>query len=306
MNLCYCNYEIGLVVFCALNQLFRYYLKNSYCLISAEDRIMSQTTTFPFEIIYCGFEAAPIPWEQNNIFSPVWRLWYNFQTAGHVRTGDEVRHLQAREFMILPGKQLFSTWTETKFDQFYIHFVFTDNVKVTCDDIFTVPSDTFSDEYINEFSVLYKNQENRLRCDTIAHTILGHVLLKSKDSFSMYSLPPDTRIYDICQYISTHLQEKMDNTFLARRCGLARNAFVRLFSEKMGEAPQTFIRRKRIERACYLLQHSSMSLKEISHETGFADQYHFSKVFGRLQYNTPQKYRESVQAIKNTMSQNQQ
>lgn len=261
---------------------------------------MSQPTTFPFEIIYCALEPAPMPWTQNNIYSPVWRLWYNMQTAGYVKTGDKVWQLQARKFMIVPGNHLFSTWTDTPFEQFYIHFVFSDNAKVTCDSIFTVPSDTFADEYIDEFSILYKNQENRLRCDTIAHTILGHVLLKSKDHFLMYSLPPDTRIYDICKYISTHLQEKMDNSFLARRCGLARNAFVRLFSEKMGEAPQTFIRRKRIERACYLLQHSSLSLKEISLETGFADQFHFSKVFARLQYNTPKKYRDSVQAIKNT------
>ncbi len=239
------------------------------------------------------------PWLQARLHTPFWRLYWNLKPGGIIRSAAGEMRLTCGNFVLIPASYEFSTEADVSFDQFYIHFNFVDTVKAVGDRIYTIPGDRFSKDYIEEFVATYRKLENRLRCEMIAHTVLGHALLKCQDGPSIRELPSERRILNCVRFISGHLTEKLDNTRLAERCGLARNAFIRLFSETMEESPQSFIRRKRIEQACHLLHFSNLSLKEIAVRTGFADQYHFSKVFAKLQHNSPQKFRNSHLAFQN-------
>lgn len=102
----------------------------------------------------------------------------------------------------------------------------------------------------------------------------------------------DHRIMQVLSHIESCLEGDLSNQNLASLASLATNAFNRLFTEEMGVPPQKYVKRKRIDRACELLHHSAYSIEQVATETGFADRYHFSKIFKNLTGLTPARYRK--------------
>ncbi|MFC2090660.1 helix-turn-helix domain-containing protein [Bacteroidota bacterium] len=102
----------------------------------------------------------------------------------------------------------------------------------------------------------------------------------------------DSRILNILKIVERDLKQDLSNDVLAARSNLATNAFNRLFKTEVGISPQKYIRKKRIDKACALLDHSKDSIDVIADETGFADRYHFSKIFKQVIGISPGKYRK--------------
>jgi AraC-like DNA-binding protein len=105
-------------------------------------------------------------------------------------------------------------------------------------------------------------------------------------------LSKDYRILDVLRYIDNHMKNDLSNHALAQQVGLATNAFTRLFKQEVNISPQRFVKKKRIDKACVLLHHSDKSIDSISDETGFADRYHFSRIFKQVTEVSPAKYRK--------------
>jgi len=72
---------------------------------------------------------------------------------------------------------------------------------------------------------------------------------------------------------------------------LADNSFVRLFRKEMGMPVQRFIKKQKINKACALLDHTDLSIDEVAARTGFADRYHFSRIFSQIKNIPPGRYR---------------
>jgi len=102
----------------------------------------------------------------------------------------------------------------------------------------------------------------------------------------------DYRILHVLSYIESNLDGELSNPALAEHAKLATNAFNRLFTEEVGTSPQKYVKKKRIDRACALLHHSNYSIEQVAAETGFADRYHFSKIFKLLTGLSPARYRK--------------
>ncbi|RON14388.1 helix-turn-helix domain-containing protein [Pseudomonas frederiksbergensis] len=100
------------------------------------------------------------------------------------------------------------------------------------------------------------------------------------------------------QLILDHLGETLEVTELARACALSRSHFSRAFKCSTGLSPQDWIRRQRIARAKQLIQHTDLTLTQISLECGFCDQAHFSRIFTRSEGITPFAWRcRAVRAL---------
>jgi len=102
----------------------------------------------------------------------------------------------------------------------------------------------------------------------------------------------DERILNILKFIELNLNRDLANNILAEEMKLATNAFNRLFKDEIGISPQKYIRKKRIDKACALLDHSLNAIDTIAEQTGFADRYHFSKIFKQEIGVSPGKYRK--------------
>lgn len=83
---------------------------------------------------------------------------------------------------------------------------------------------------------------------------------------------------------------------LADQLDMGTHRFTRLFRRTMGCGPYRFVMQRRVERARFLLENTSLSLAEISLELGFANQSHFTSSFRRETRSTPQFYRSSFRS----------
>lgn len=82
---------------------------------------------------------------------------------------------------------------------------------------------------------------------------------------------------------------------VAQRVGLSYENFRKQFVKRSGHSPAQFQKRRRIEHACAAIYQNSHSFKELAHELGFCDTFHFSKVFRQITGDTPSAFRKKAQ-----------
>jgi AraC-like DNA-binding protein len=81
---------------------------------------------------------------------------------------------------------------------------------------------------------------------------------------------------------------------VARAVGMSYENFRKRFAQLSGESPGQYQKRRRLERACAAIYQGEHTIKEIAHELGFCDVFHFSKAFKQVIGTTPSEYRRRV------------
>ncbi len=92
-------------------------------------------------------------------------------------------------------------------------------------------------------------------------------------------------------FINANLAGDTSIEQLASETGLSASHFARAFKQTVGMAPHQWLMQKRIERAKVLLKRNDLELSDIALICGFVDQSHFTRVFTRLERNSPGKWR---------------
>ncbi|MDQ3378376.1 MAG: helix-turn-helix transcriptional regulator, partial [Actinomycetota bacterium] len=72
--------------------------------------------------------------------------------------------------------------------------------------------------------------------------------------------------------------------------------FSRVFRDRFGSPPHRFLLHLRVQRAQDLLQHTGLTMRQISNQCGFSDVHHFAKTFKKVSSQTPGSYRKDNQA----------
>lgn len=97
----------------------------------------------------------------------------------------------------------------------------------------------------------------------------------------------------ITSFMSLHLSEPLSISDMAGRAGLSASRFSQVFRDRFGRPPHQFLLHLRIQRAQDLLQHTGLTMREISVQCGFSDVHHFAKTFRRISGQTPGSYRKA-------------
>jgi len=104
----------------------------------------------------------------------------------------------------------------------------------------------------------------------------------------------DFRIRDALVLIGTELAGGVSATAIASRVGLSRSRFEHLFRSETGTTFRNYRRQIRLSTALQLLANSSLSVKEISAEWGYAHTSNLTREFKREFGLTPSGYRRSA------------
>lgn len=121
-------------------------------------------------------------------------------------------------------------------------------------------------------------------------------LLYTIDESKWKQTTKDMRVMKILGFIEKNIGQELSNDFLAQKACMATNAFSRLFKLETGTSIQRYIKHKRIDMACLLLSHSEDSISKIAELTGFANRYHFTRVFREKKEISPAKYRKEYKS----------
>jgi AraC-like DNA-binding protein/ligand-binding sensor protein len=92
-------------------------------------------------------------------------------------------------------------------------------------------------------------------------------------------------------FIEVHLAERLTVEVVARTAGLSTRSLERLFQKEIGASVLEFILRRRISRACEILQRTDHTCAEIAFEVGFGSVQHFNRIFRRHQHASPREWR---------------
>ncbi|MEM9981397.1 MAG: helix-turn-helix domain-containing protein [Bacteroidota bacterium] len=94
----------------------------------------------------------------------------------------------------------------------------------------------------------------------------------------------------LIDFLYAHLHEEITLQTLAEQTNLSPYHFAKLFKHTFGMPPHQFVLQARIEKAQFLIQHSTDTLTTIAHATGFYDQSHFTRSFKRIVGSSPKQY----------------
>jgi AraC family transcriptional regulator len=95
----------------------------------------------------------------------------------------------------------------------------------------------------------------------------------------------------ITSYIGNRIAQKITLADLAAVAKLSEGYLCRAFAASLNCSPMRFVVAQRVEMAKTLLRRGSSPLCQIALECGFADQAHFTRVFGALIGETPRRWR---------------
>jgi AraC-like DNA-binding protein/PAS domain-containing protein len=109
---------------------------------------------------------------------------------------------------------------------------------------------------------------------------LGHLPAAEPLAPSRGGLPPIVT-QRICEYIESHLEQKIRLEGLAAMAGLSTHHFARGFNQSVGIPPHSYLLSRRLERAERMLRETQLPLSEIAVATGFSDQSHLARHFRR-------------------------
>ncbi len=101
------------------------------------------------------------------------------------------------------------------------------------------------------------------------------------------------RLKTVLDWIEANLAESFGLAELAAVACLSPFHFSRAFKAAMGETPRAHVTARRIEKAKEYLENPELPLAEIAQLCGFADQSHFTALFGRRMGMTPGAWRRS-------------
>jgi AraC-like DNA-binding protein len=98
-------------------------------------------------------------------------------------------------------------------------------------------------------------------------------------------------------YLTAHLGEPVTLDDLAGQASMHPSAFSRLFHRLVGVPPMRFLESLRLAEAERLLLNTELRVNEIASAVGYADPYHFSRVFRRRQGVSPSAFRAKVNSV---------
>jgi AraC-like DNA-binding protein len=94
-------------------------------------------------------------------------------------------------------------------------------------------------------------------------------------------------------FIQDNCREALTLGQVARRAGLSRNYFSRVFKQTFGKGFEQYLTEQRLQLAERLLRTSGLPVGRISNDAGFSSAAHFSAAFRRSRGSSPLAYRRA-------------
>ena len=267
-----------------------------------------------------GFAKHNGDWNWENVRSPFSRLYYVTEGEAQVCIGSDCYSLKPDYLYFIPAFTEHSYICNKVFAHYYVHIyedqqsdngiieeysfpfeteasaIDLDLIKRLCDmnPLLKLPeSDPRS--YDNHPTLVNNIQMNQKR--------LLHEKMESKgilfilmSRFFKHAVPKtevkDDRIYQTMTYIRKHLDTHLEIDTLADMTCMSKDHFIRIFKKETGETPNTFITKRRLEKAELLLISTNIPIKGIAQMLGYSDFSYFNRVFKQNSGITPQQYRE--------------
>lgn len=125
-----------------------------------------------------------------------------------------------------------------------------------------------------------------LACGRLRH-LFGSLIEDGRSG----SLTINRIIRECISIMENHLDSSLTLDRLSRETSLTPPYLCRVFKQKTGRSPIDHYNRMKVQRACFLLDMTTLQIGEISRSLGIGDPYYFSRMFKSIMGRSPRDYR---------------
>lgn len=116
--------------------------------------------------------------------------------------------------------------------------------------------------------------------------------------YSNTAKPAETdRIQRVHDYVLVHFADEISLDTIADLVGMSPPAFCRYFKTRANKTFSEFVAEVRIGHACKLLTGSSLSITQVSYDSGYRTLSNFNRQFKEITGQTPSQYVKTYQAV---------
>lgn len=131
---------------------------------------------------------------------------------------------------------------------------------------------------------------NLLLASLTVGLLLGRLALSRRDH-ALHSRSTEERLEQAVAYMHRRLNGQVALPELASVANLSPSHFAALFKRKTGYSALDFFLRLKMQRACQLLDNTSLPIKSVAEQVGFTDPLYFSRRFRQIHGCPPLQYR---------------
>lgn len=112
--------------------------------------------------------------------------------------------------------------------------------------------------------------------------------------YNRYDLKDKKTMYveNSIEFMEKNLEKKLTLNDLTSCSNLSKTQLTDIFKERTGYSPIDFFIRLKIQKACFYLDFTDMTISEIAEKIGYNDQYYFSRLFKKIMGRSPSEYRK--------------
>jgi len=134
------------------------------------------------------------------------------------------------------------------------------------------------------------------------YIMTGNAIMRLLDEFMAFSMEyaqqkmlphKKDNIEKIKRYMDEHYMDEITLDQLSEMAYLSKYHFTRTFTSYTGTSPYQYLTALRLNHARHLLLLTTISIEEISFQTGFKNSKNFIRAFKQATGTTPEKYRQS-------------
>jgi len=261
-------------------------------------------------------------WKSNKMSFPYWRLYWNKNEGAYIYKHKRF-DLSPEKLILIPPNTLFSTDLDCnstkighnrynlvgnrvkdkdeenlciqqgKILHLFVHFNLGNQLDNASQEIYDFNILPEQKRLINK--ILNKLLVGSIEFDVHSSLDVYQLILLTVNQIPTQNLIPqkmEPRIIQVLDYIHFRLDQRLPNSCLAKEINMSVNSFTRFFKDHLKNSPQEYIRKVRIDKSCSLLDHSTLTIDEISELCGFSDRFHFSKVFKKVKGIPPAEYKK--------------
>jgi AraC-like DNA-binding protein len=242
-----------------------------------------------------GFIAARPHWNYPRVFSPFWRLYYDFEPGHRVvfpDSGAKVT-LGPEHLVLIPDHQMFHTEGCEPRAKFWIHFTCPRRVHPEQAIPILLRPTGCELEVLSEEVRLLKSRSREALKTRLLHVGLAllHLALGRTEIRWLEEKPAG--LVTLLLFMEQHYREPLSNPALAQQAGVSERSLTRLFLRYQGVSPRQFLMQVRVRAAADLMLTSPASLAEIAERTGFPNRAYLTRVFTQITGRSPALFRRS-------------
>ena len=238
--------------------------------------------------VYCHTKY----WSADNLAAPVWRLFWFDRPGCHIQFEKELVKPDGKSLYLIPPGVSFGGWQEEPLEEFHIIFNFSPTMIELAKPCYQFAADQHFEEWLGKLPNDNQALHQPLMTINAMHVLSNCLQQIPKHDWQLQT--PEARILRVIRAMSMQLRHPLNNRELAALVEMSESAFIRYFSQQLGEAPQKYQTRLRLEQAQRLLITTALPLDDIALGCGYVDRSHLSRQFKRFCQESPGAYRERL------------